>query len=95
MNRSTVPIARVFARDGIDQARYEQVRQQLIAMRLIGLERTDAYVAFLHDGMLDNLEGLLYVRPGRTPPALETELFDSMLVRLKPLQGGWYWFATT
>lgn len=92
---NTLPLSRVLARDGIDSLRYEAFRRQLIAMRLIEVERTDAYVAFLHDGMLDNLEGVLYVRPGQRPPALETELFGATLVQLSPLRDGWYWFATT
>jgi hypothetical protein len=93
--RNTVPLEWVFARDSIDPVRFERSRQQLIAMRLVEVERTDSYVAFMHDGMLDNLEGFLFVRPGHSPPPLETELFDSMLVRLRPLRDGWYWFATT
>jgi hypothetical protein len=59
---NTLPLSRVLAREGIDSLRYEALRRQLIGMRLIDVVREDEYVAFLHDGMLDNLEGFLYFR---------------------------------
>ncbi len=93
--RNTLPLSLVLARDDIDSLRFESFRRTLIGMRLIEVERTDQFVAFLHDGMLDNLEGVLYVRPGQRPPAAETELFGAMLVRLSPLRDRWYWFSTT
>lgn len=64
-------------------------------MRIIQVERREGFVALLHDGMLDNLEGFIYVHPGSAPPPLRSAVFGVTLVDLVPLRNGWYWFVTT
>jgi uncharacterized membrane protein len=93
--RPTLPLDQVLVRDRIDRADYEAFRGRLRDLRLIGLEVHPGFVAYLYDGMLDNLEGYLYVFGDGEPPTPRTELFSTMLVALRPLGHGWYWFATT
>jgi len=93
--RPTVPLDQVLVRDGIDRAEYEAFRGKLRDLRLIEFEIHPGLVAYWNDGMLDNLEGYLYVVGDGEPPAPRTELFSTMLVALRPLGSGWYWFATT
>jgi hypothetical protein len=90
-----VPLEKVLARDAIAAQRYEEFRQRLRGLKIIQFDARPGYVAFLYDGMLDDLEGYLLVKPGETPPALRTTLFGAALVRLEPLGNGWYRFAAT
>ena len=91
----TRPLAEVLARDAIEVKRYEEFRDRLRALKLTQLEAEPEFVAFLYDGMLDNLEGYLVVKPGATPPAIRSTLFGATLISLEPLGDGWYRFATT
>ncbi|HEX7090607.1 MAG TPA: hypothetical protein VF192_10775 [Longimicrobiales bacterium] len=85
----------VLARDSIDEETYESFRHRLQDIKLISVEVHEQYVAFVYDGMLDNLIGYVYVRSGN-PPSPGVEFVDStMLVALKSLGRGWYFFATT
>ena len=93
--RATLPVEQILARDGIARADYERFRARLRDLKMIEFEVHDGFVAYLYDGMLDNLEGYLYVLPDGQPPALRSEVFTTMLVSLRPLGSGWYWFATT
>jgi hypothetical protein len=90
-----VPLEQVLARDAIAAPRDEEFRGRLRDLKLIQLEAQPGYVAFLYDGMLENLEGYLRVKPGTPPPRLQTTLFGAALIRLEPLGDGWYRFATT
>jgi len=92
---ATLPVERVLARDSVSQQRYEEFRRRLRDVRLIEFAVTNDYVAFVRDGMIDNLDGFVLVRPGGAPPALGSKLFGTALVELIPLGGGWYRFATT
>lgn len=91
----TLPLADVLARDDIPPAKYDEFRKRLIRLKFIQFQVEPDYVAFLHDGLLDNLYGLMHVRPGRKPPRLHSELFAAELVSLRPLGDGWFWFGTT
>jgi len=90
-----VPLGRVLARDTIAAPRYEEFRQRLRGLKIIQFDARPGFVAFLYDGMLENLEGYLLVKPGESPPALRSTLFGATLIRLEPLGDGWYRFATT
>jgi len=89
------PLAQVLARDSIAAQRYEEFRQRLRELKVTQLDAEPGFVAFLYDGMLDNLEGYLLVKPGASPPAMRATLFGAELVRLEALGDGWYRFATT
>jgi hypothetical protein len=91
----TRPLAQVLARDAIAQQRYDEFRRRLQDVKLIQFDSRPGLVAFLYDGMVDNLYGYLLVQPGATPPMIHSQLFGAELVRLEPLGGGWYRFATT
>jgi hypothetical protein len=93
--RPTLPLTQVLTRDGIEHSKYEEFRTRLHELELIGLEVHPGFVAYLYDGMLDNLVGYLYVPDGGEAPALRSEVFTTILVALRPLGNGWYWFATT
>lgn len=93
--RQTWPVGDVLARDGITPAKYTEFRDRLRGLKFIEVKVEPGYVAFLCDGLLDNLEGYLLVRSGMTPPPLNTEFFSAQLIELVPLGGGWYAFATT
>jgi len=90
-----VPIEQVLSRDAIEARRYEEFRGRLRDLKLIQFDAQPGFVAFLYDGMLDNLEGYLVVKPGASPPAMRSTLFGATLIRLEPLGDGWYRFATT
>jgi len=92
---STLPVERVLARDSISRERYDDFRRRLRDVRLIEFTMTSDYVAFVRDGIIDNLDGFLLVRSGGAPPTIGTKLFGTDLVELIPLGGGWYRFATT
>jgi hypothetical protein len=89
------PLVPVLESEQIDPARYEQFRRRLIRLGFIGVQITNAHVALLYDGFLDNLHGVLWVRPGSTPPAERDKLFDTDLVSLRDLGNGWFAFGTT
>ena len=91
----TRPLAQVLARDAIAEQRYDEFRRRLQDVKLIQFDSRPGLVAFLYDGMVDNLYGYLLVQPGATPPSMHSQLFGAELVRLEPLGGGWYRFATT
>jgi hypothetical protein len=93
--RARRPLQEVLAEQGIASERYEEFRQRLHDVRLIMLDVQPGYVAFEYDGLVDNLEGYLLVRPGGAPPALGSKLLGTDLVVLEPLGGGWYRWATT
>src|SRR4029077_8785360 len=93
--RPIVALDQILERDHIDPVRYAEFRQRLIDLKLIEFEVEDGYVAFLYDGILDNLMGFLYVREGAAPPALDSELFACKLVALRRIRGNWYAFGTT
>lgn len=90
-----VPLAQVLARDSIAAPRYAEYARRLRDLKLIQFDAEPGYVAFLYDGMLENLEGYLVVKPGAPPPALHSTLFGAALIRLEPLGDGWYRFATS
>ena len=85
----------IAARDTIAAQRYDEFRRRLQDVKLIEFTSQPGLVAFLYDGMVDNLYGYLLVQPGGAPPAMHSQLFGAELVRLEPLGGGWYRFATT
>lgn len=91
----TRPLEQVLAGDAIEARRYEEFRGRLRELGLIQFDARPEFVAFLYDGMLDNLEGYLVVKPGASPPAMRSTLFGATLIRLEPLGDGWYRFATT
>ena len=91
----TLPVEQVLAREGIDRRRYEEFQHRLRKLRFIEVEVEQGYVAYLYDGILDNQQGYLLVRPGHVPPPLGSGLFAAELIALQPLGGGWYLFATT
>lgn len=93
--RSTRPVEQVLAQDSVERQRYDEFRRRLAEVKLIEFDVQPGYVAFLYDGLLDNLQGYLVVRPGHRPPPLRSELFRADLVALRSLGGGWYWFGTT
>ena len=90
-----VPLEQVLARDAIAAPKYEEYRRRLRDLKIIQFDAAPGFVAFLYDGMLENLEGYLVVRPGASPPAMRSTLFGATLIRLEPLGNGWYRFATT
>ena len=93
--RARRPLHEVLAQEGISSARYEEFRRRLHDVKLIMLDVQPGYVAFEYDGLVDNLEGYLLVRPGGAPPALGSKLLGTDLVVLESLGGGWYRWATT
>ena len=93
--RPVLPVESVLARDGIDRQVYESFRARLQELKFIEVSVQAGHVAYLYDGILDNLQGYLWVRPGHRPPRRGAELFMSELVLLNPIGDGWYWFATT
>jgi hypothetical protein len=90
-----VPLEQVLVRDAVSAQRYEEYRRRLRDLKIIQFDAEPGYVAFLYDGMLENLEGYLVVKPGGSPPAMRSTLFGAALIRLEPLGDGWYRFATT
>ena len=94
--RPTLPVQTILTRDRIDPRMYERFRQSLQDLKLIHLEVHEEYIGFVYDGLLDNLHGFVWVRPGHHPPPLHSEFVDgTALVLLRPLGNGWYYFATT
>jgi hypothetical protein len=93
--RARRPLEQVLAKGGIAPQRYDEFRHRLRDVRLIAFDVRPGYVAFEYDGLIDNLEGYLLVRPGGAPPALRSKLFGADLELLEPLGGGWYRFATS
>jgi len=93
--RSVVLVKDVLRRDGIDPERYDDYRDRLGRLKLIEFEVTPAYVAFLYDGILDNLQGFLFLRSGTPDSVLNSSVFSSRIVAISALDGQWYWFATT
>ena len=89
------PLDQVLMRDAIAAQRYEEFRGRLRDLKLTQFDAQPGFVAFLYDGMLDNLEGYLLVKPGGSPPAVHSTLFGAQLVRLEPIGDGWYRFVTT
>jgi hypothetical protein len=89
------PLEDVLAHDRIAAQRYEEFRRRLRDVKLIEFDVKPGYVAFLYDGLVDNLAGYLVVRPGGAPPPIRSELFGADLIYLEPLGHGWYRFATT
>lgn len=91
-----IPLSTALAKTGIDEPTYRRLRAALLSTGYIELEVAPGYVAFVEDGMLDNLFGVVYVRPGQTPPPLSSEFVDGTeLVSLRHLSGPWYAFGTT
>jgi len=89
------PLEQVLSRDAITEQRYEEFRSRLRELKFTQFDARPGYVAFLYDGMLDNLEGYLLVKPGGSPPALRSTLFGASVIGLEPIGGGWYRFTTT
>lgn len=89
------PLEQVLSRDAIAAQRYEEFRRRLRDLKLTQFDAQPGFVAFLYDGMLDNLEGYLLVKPGGSPPAVRSTLFGASLVRLEPIGDGWYRFVTS
>ncbi len=79
----------------IELGRYIDFRKRLISLGFIDVEVHDNYVAFLYDGMLDNLYGVLWVKPGANPPAMNSLIFGCNLIYLHARGEGWYLFGTT
>jgi len=94
--RPTLPVQTVLRRDGIDPRVYELFRQRLRSLGFIHVEVRDDYVAFVRDGILDNVYGFVWIRPGHHAPAAGSAFVDETeLVLLRPLGGHWHFFATT
>ena len=94
--RPTVPVQRVLKRDGIDPRVYEAFRQRLRRLGFYNVYVSDDYVAFVRDGILDNLYGFVWIRPARSQPTVGAEFVEeTQLVVLRPIHGRWYFFATT
>jgi hypothetical protein len=94
--RPTLPLQSVLQRDAIDPRIYEMFRQRLRSLGFIHVEVHDEYIAFVRDGMLDNLYGFVWIPPGHKTPELGSEFVsETQLVLLRPLGGHWYFFATT
>ena len=93
--RTRRPLAQVLEDEGISPQRYEEFRARLRDVKLIELEVQPNFIVFEYDGLVDNLEGYLLLRPGGAPPALGAKLLGTDLVLLEPLGGGWYRWATT
>jgi len=94
--RPTLPVQGVLRRDGIDPRIYELFRQRLRSLGFIHVEVHDEYIAFVRDGMLDNVYGFVWIRPGHSAPELGSEFVDAtQLVLLRPISGHWHFFATT
>ena len=89
------PIEQVLARDDIAASRYDEFRRRLHDLKITQFDAKPGFVAFLYDGMLDELEGYLLVQPGGSPPAVRSPLFGASVIRVEPLGDGWYRFATT
>jgi hypothetical protein len=89
------PLDDVLARDRIAAQRYDEFRRRLRDVKLIEFDVKPGYVAFLYDGLVDNLAGYLVVRPGGAPPPIRSQLFGGNLIYLESLGNGWYRFATT
>lgn len=91
-----VPLSTALAKTGIDEPTYRRFRAALLSTGYLEVEVAPVYVAFVEGGMLDNLFGVVYVRPGQTPPPLGSEFVDGTeLVSLRHLSGPWYSFGTT
>ncbi|MBK8016123.1 MAG: hypothetical protein IPK20_04995 [Betaproteobacteria bacterium] len=52
----------VIRNSGIEPAKYHDFRRRLVAAGFSEFEVTDRYVAFVYDGLLDNLVGVLTLR---------------------------------
>lgn len=89
------PLEQVLSRDTIAASRYDDFRGRLHDLKITQFDAKPDFVAFLYDGMLDNLEGYLLIEPGASPPPVRSPLFGASLIRLEPLGDGWYRFATT
>jgi hypothetical protein len=82
-----------FGLDPAEATRYSDFEVRLGRLNLRRLSATPEYVAFVRDGFLDNLQGLLYMRR-RLP--LPTHLHRlPTLVDLRHFMGNWYVFTTT
>jgi hypothetical protein len=91
-----VPLSTALAKTGIDEPTYRRFRAALLSTGYLEFKVAPGYVAFVEDGMLDNLFGVVYVRPGQTPPPLGSEFVDGTeLVSLRHLSEPWYSFGTT
>jgi hypothetical protein len=91
-----VPLSTALAKTGIDEPTYRRFRAVLLSTGYLEVEVAPGYVAFVEGGMLDNLFGVVYVRPGQTPPPLGSGFVDgTQLVSLRHLSGPWYSFGTT
>lgn len=93
--RSIVLLEDVLHRDGIDRQRYDDYRDRLGRLNLVEFEVTSSHVAFLYDGILDNLQGFLLLRSGMPESIMNSYVFSSRVVAISALGGQWYWFATT
>ena len=89
------PLVPVLESEHIGPAKYESFRRRLIEVGFIEVSVTDSYVALVYDGFVGNLHGLLWVRPGSSPPSPGTLVVDTELVSLRDLGGGWFSFTTT
>jgi hypothetical protein len=89
------PLVPVLETEEVDPVQYERFRSQLIRLGFIEVQVTHSYVALLYDGFLDNLHGILWVRPGSAPPSEREKVFDTDLVSLRELGNGWFAFGTT
>lgn len=91
-----VPLLTALARTGIDEPTYRRFRAALLSTGYLEVEVAPGYVAFVEGGMLDNVFGVVYVRPGYAAPVLGSEFVDATkLVSLRHLSGQWCSFGTT
>jgi hypothetical protein len=88
-------IERILAGDDLAVVQYQAFSKRLVDLGLIEFEVHKGFMAFLWGGMLDNLTGFLWVEPGASAPDYRYFLFESNLVYLKSLSGGWYRFGTS
>jgi hypothetical protein len=88
-------LALVLASEQIEPVKYDEFRRRLISLGFIEVAVTETHVALLYDGFLDNLHGVLWVRPGCSPPSEGSSVFATDLVSLRDLGGGWFAFETT
>lgn len=96
IRRGVGRFADVMRRDSIDPRVYHDFRERLIRLRLIKVESTDRYTAFIYDGMLDNLMGFVWVAPGQPEPRVGERMLNfTEVVTVTKLDARWYYVTTT
>jgi hypothetical protein len=81
----------------VSPERYRAIREGLLRAGYLDVSVRPEYVMFVEDGLIDNLYGVLWVRPGQAPPTVGRPTDDSgtHFTSLRTLGDGWYAFTTT